>query len=221
MLANAFSHSPLHRAGFTLIEIMVVLMLVVVIGGLGYFTLSGALPKMRLKRTAADIQDLLIRAQSEAYSRSQNVGFVLRTEGGDTIAEIFIDTPPLFTINPTPEIPLRSVEFRHGVEILDELCNPFRLTFSCGAGNCQTLFFDNRGQAVVGAANYPGFTQGTPSDYEMIIFTPRLSSLAAREVEVLSSGVVRLIPHGQPGQASPLWKVGGTQANSGATACPP
>jgi len=209
--------------GFTMIEIMITVFLIVVIGLTGFMSLTNLLPKIRLSRSARDLENLLSRAQSEAFARNQPIGVQILESQNQVTAELFIDEgvgADVWVRNTAAKEPaISTIQFRRSVQMVDKACNPSRLTGGCGGAGqrCITLMFDGNGQAVAGPGYIVGGTPlppGTPVDHEIILLSERVGQgVNAREIEVLSAGLIQLVKLGQRGNAAPLKKPGGTQAN--------
>jgi prepilin-type N-terminal cleavage/methylation domain-containing protein len=190
--------------GFTLVEVMMTLIIVVILTGLGFMSMGGYLPKQRLISTARFVESALMRAQSEAYSRSAIVGMHFKDVAGKTVGEVFIDDGSC--AQDSGEAALTNVQFRDGVNLTTSPC----LGVYAGATGCTTvpdcyLFFDNAGQAVTCTPGpLPTPPTLTPIDYEIVVYSNQLDTTApnTREIEVLSSGLVQVIKLGQTGNSS-------------------
>src|SRR6185436_4021465 len=116
------------RRGFTIIEIMITLAIIVVLSGLGYITMAGYLPKQRLITTARYLETILQRAQSEAYSRATQVGVHLQYVNNRFVARVFLDANSNEVQD--GELPLTEILFRDGVVPMDS---------AKSSGSCATV----------------------------------------------------------------------------------
>jgi prepilin-type N-terminal cleavage/methylation domain-containing protein len=217
-------HNP-SQAAFTLLELMITLIIVGIIATIGYTTMAGYLPKQRLIATGHYMENILQRAQSEAYARSSVVGVhFFPGTGTHPRAEVFIDANANFAQDAPPaEGPLTSLEFRDDVYFTTSTtgtCDGVRLSTSPTPFNCNYLnggagcyvFFNSSGQAITYNNCGGTCTPATPVDYQLFIYSPLLdNTINARKVEVLSSGLVTYMA--QPGL------VGNAAGGMAATTC--
>ncbi len=193
-----------HR-GFTLMEVMVTLIIVIIVSALGFISMSGYIPKQRLITTARYIENILLRAQSEAYSRSERVGVHFRKLGDDIVGELFLDNGSTdYTRDLSEEPALTSMTFRSGVDFVPNgACSAVMTSTATncdfGASNNCYAFFSSSGEAIDNS--------GSPADYQLFVYTERLEPGSnAREVELLSSGLVQMLKQSQTGDATPPTK---------------
>lgn len=191
--------------GFTVIELMITLAIVAIIFAASYGSMSGYIPKQRLLTTQRYIENILQRAQSEAYSRSAVVGVHFKP-GTPPTGELFIDANGN-GVQESSEGALTSMQFREGIFFTATNCKGINFGIGvppeCDAATSDCyVMFNNSGQAVDPA------TLSQTVDYQLFIYSTALatapvSPINTREVEVLSSGLVESIKQGQDGNASP------------------
>ena len=195
--------------GFTILELMITMAIVILVTAIGFISMSGYLPKQRLITTAKYLETALQRTQSEAYSRSTRAGLRLRAVGGRILMRPFLDANGNY-VQDVSELRLSETAFRDNVVPIISSNSSGGCSSINGPAtpcNCTTtacdcyIFFDSSGQAVDGSA---GATQGQPIDYEIFIHSKQLEvgGTADREIEVLSSGLVQVVRQGQAGNAS-------------------
>lgn len=190
--------------GFTLIEIMITLIIVVILSSIGFISMSGYLPKQRLIASQNFLESILQRGQNEAYTRSSRVG-VRFTPGASNVvlATVFVDANSDYIQN-SGENELTHVSLRNDVSFTKSNCPGVNLGTVASCDYSTTLdcyvFFDGSGQAVDSTV---GPAQGTPIDYELFLYSDKLENgTNTREVEVLGSGMVQAIKIAQAGNAS-------------------
>ncbi len=72
---------PLYQRGFTIMELMIVLVMVIIISALAVPNFSAGIPGARLKAAARDVASALRYVRSEAIARAQPTEFSLDVEG--------------------------------------------------------------------------------------------------------------------------------------------
>jgi prepilin-type N-terminal cleavage/methylation domain-containing protein len=89
------------QAGFTLIELILVVMILGIIAAIGTTGLINYLPNMRLKGAARDIFSSMMQAKAEAIRRGENVTLKFYPPN-DNKYEIFLDNGDLLTSTSLP-----------------------------------------------------------------------------------------------------------------------
>jgi prepilin-type N-terminal cleavage/methylation domain-containing protein len=193
--------------GFTLVELMITLIIMVILTTLSLITMRGYVPKQRLISTARNIEGTLMRAQSEAYSRATRAGVHFYVDsGGFGKGEIFLDndtTGTDYQQDASEGALTTPMLFKPDIFFASNPCfSVYAGTAGCNAtvgGGCY-VFFDSSGQAIN--------TTGATTDYEVFIYSSNLeypqdpTKKEAREIEALAAGMVEVIKIGQPGNAS-------------------
>lgn len=67
------------RAGFTLVELMIVVAIIGILVGIAYPLMLSWLPNMRLRGAARDVYSVMQRAKAEAIERGMNVAIAYNT----------------------------------------------------------------------------------------------------------------------------------------------
>jgi prepilin-type N-terminal cleavage/methylation domain-containing protein len=177
-------------SGFTLIEIMITLIVMVSIMGLGIFTLSSYLPKQRLLNAMETTEQALSRAQLEASQRS--AWSCITYDTATTTITIRIDTNAdrncvdpdqlITTMQLHPDITYANCPPNGGQDSFDFTSNA-------------AVWFDSAGVPRVCASG-----NCTPQSLQFIVTNPNLSdNNRAREIEALSSGLISIIDRNQTG----------------------
>lgn len=192
--------------GMTAIELMVTLAIVGILSTAGYFTLAGVLPRRRLENSTKMIHQMVVRAQSEAFSRAQRVGVQFTDIGsGQTTVEVYVDDGVTSYQRDSDEAALTSVSLQRDISMVDNVCNSMQLSGTCDSNACNSLFFNASGEAEN--------TAGNSSNFEIFVENSKMVGRGVREVEVFSNGGAQMVRLGQAGDVS-----GGFAANS---TCPP
>jgi type II secretory pathway pseudopilin PulG len=176
-------------SGYTLIEIMITLIVMVSIMSLSVFTLSSYLPKQRLLNAVETTEQALSRAQLEATQRSawSCITFDTTTKN----LTIRIDTNADRTCQNSDQL------------ITSMQLHPHIVYASCSNGGENSFSFPSNSAVWFDSAGVPrvcGSGGCTPQSFQFIIVNPNLSeNNRAREVEALSSGLISIIDRNQMG----------------------
>lgn len=187
------------ESGYTLIEIMITLIVMVSIMSLGVFTLSSYLPKQRLLNGVETTEQALSRAQLEATQRSAWSCISLNTT--NNYLEIRIDTNADRTCQSTDQF-VTSMQLHPDIQYV-ACSNGGESSFSFASN--AAVWFDSAGVPKVCASG-----TCTPQSFQFILRNPNLpSNNRAREVEALSSGLISIIDRNQMGYMQGVFAASG------------
>jgi type II secretory pathway pseudopilin PulG len=227
-LANRAGKIETHS--FTLVETMVTLVIVATLLSLGIITLRGYLPKQHLLTSVSTLENLFLRAQQEAVSRSQWV--CVRMRGTDQTVkpqgfEVWVDADgDHFTTTFKPcgsagDLKILEASLKKEVGLRHSGASApgcmYAMPLPC------VVWFNPQGNpmrcgglwtipsevycAFLAPPPVPPSNTCVPFDVQAVVVNPKLATTArAREVEVLRRGLIQVVKPGERGQA----RVGGS-----------
>jgi len=198
-----------------MVELMITLVIVGILLSAGLITLRGYIPKHRLLGTVSEMENLLSRAQSEATARS--AWACIKFDAGPPVkATLFADmnsnhssvvTTCGDTVAGVADTQISLTEFKRDITFAGGCTE--NISTSC------ILWFDNTGspKRCGACAGQAAPATCVDFDYQVIMVNPKLESgTRAREIEVLSGGLIQTVKPGEKGANTTLWADNG---NSG------
>ena len=138
------------QAGFTLIETMVVVAIIIVLAGVGVPAMQDLVVNQRIKTTTSDLFSSILRARSEAIKRNTDISMTPATSwsSGWTIASPTAGEPALLALTTrssiTVEGPAAGVTFTASGRVKSNSNVTFNISSTRGTPRCITIDLGGR-----------------------------------------------------------------------------
>lgn len=211
-----------NRLGFTLIEIMITVIVLISITMMAVFTMTNYVPKQRLLDSLETVEQTLSRAQMEATARSTWSCIKIGTDAGTGVKtlSVFMDSSsPIHgsanACGTGTDLLITKQALREDVDFTPSSNTGCSGTGSTGA---EATFNFSTGEVWFDTAGVPKECLASGScvarSFTFVVSSSKLSpGNKAREVEAISSGLIAIVNRNEKGYMDGVWANTANQPN--------